>query len=89
MGTLDHIKQRNDESLIDFYTGFNKKLTGIDQVITGAEMIRTIVRVLGLRGFALYDSMSVIPANTIEEMAIRVKSYINLEITEEGRKVHK
>lgn len=26
MGMLDHIKQRNDESLGDFYTRFNKQL---------------------------------------------------------------
>lgn len=32
VGTLDHIKKRNDESLGNFYTMFNKELPGIDQV---------------------------------------------------------
>lgn len=89
MGTLDHINQRNYESLGDFYTMFNKELLGIDQVITGGETIHVLVGVLGPRVSALYDSPSVIPVNTVEEMVTRVKSYIDLEKAKEGRKVHK
>lgn len=89
MGTLDHIKQRNDENLGDFYTRFNKELVGIDQVITDNETIRAFVRALGPTCSALYDSLSVIPVNTMEEMAARVNSYIDLEIAKEGRKTYK
>lgn len=84
VGTLDHIKQRYDESLGDFR--FNKELSGIDQVITGGKTIRAFVKALGPRGFTLYDSLSVIAVNIVEEMATRVKSYIDLEISKEGRK---
>lgn len=87
VGTLDHIKQKNDESLGDFDTKFNKELTGIDQVITGDETIRAFLRALGLRVSALYDNLSVIPVITVEEMAVMVKSSIDLEITKEGRKM--
>lgn len=56
VGTLEHINQRNDESLGDFYNRFNKELAEIDQVITGGETIHAFVRALGPRGSALYDS---------------------------------
>lgn len=69
----------------DFYTRFNKELSGIDQVITGGETIHAFVTVLGPRGSALHDSLSVIPVNTIDEMVAQVKSYIDLEIAKEGR----
>lgn len=59
------------------------------KVITGGETIRAFVRVLGPRGFALYDSLNVIPVNTVEEMEAHVKSYIDLEIAKEGRKLPK
>lgn len=51
VGTLDHIKQRNDESLTN-----------------------------------LYDNLSVIPINTMNEIAVRLMSYIDLEIAKEGCK---
>lgn len=44
---------------------------------------------LGPRRSALYDSVNVIPVNTVEEMMTRVKSYIDLEIAMEMRKMHK
>lgn len=47
VGTFDHIKQRNNESLEDFYTRFNKEIVGIDLVITGGETIRAFIRALG------------------------------------------
>lgn len=56
------------------------------QVITCSETIRAFVRALGPKGFVLYDSLSVVLVNTVDEMATRVKSYIDLEITMEGRK---
>lgn len=59
------------------------------KVITGGETICAFVRVLGPRGFALYDSLNVIPVNTVEEMEAHVKSYIDLEIAKEGRKLPK
>lgn len=86
VGTLDHIKQRSDVILGDFYTHFNKELTSIDEVIMGLETIHAIVRALGPKGSTLYDSLTVIPIKTVEEMATRVKLYINLEIAKEGRK---
>lgn len=86
--TLDHIKQNVFESLRDFFTCFNKELTGIDQVITSDEIICTFVRAIGPRGSFLYDSLSVIPVNTIEDMTEKVKSYIDLEIAKEWRKYH-
>lgn len=61
----------------------------IDEIIIGVETIRAFVRALRPRGSALYDSLSVIPANIGEEMATRIKSYIELEIAEECRKAHK
>lgn len=84
VGTLDHIRQRSNESLVYFYTHFNKELAGIDQVITGDETIRSFVRALGPRGPSLYDIISVMPINTVEEMTARVKSYIDLVITKDG-----
>lgn len=86
MGTLWHIKQRNDESLSNFYSIFNKELAGIDQVITGGENICAFVRVLSLRGSPWYDSLSIILLNIVEQIAARVKSYIDLKITKEIRK---
>lgn len=73
----------------DLYTHLNKKLTSIYQVITCGEIIHAFVRELRAKGTALYDNLSVIPVNTIEEMTTRVKSYIDLEIANEGRKPHK
>lgn len=70
----------------DFYTRFYKELAGLDQVITGGETIRTFIRVLGLRDSALYNSLSVIPINIVEEMETMVKSYIEFENAKEGRK---
>lgn len=80
VGTLDHIKQRNDESLGDFYTRFKKELADIDQVIPGRETIRAFIRALGPRGSVLYSSLSVIPVNTVKPMMVRIKSYVELEI---------
>lgn len=80
VGTLDHTKQRNDGNLGDFYTCLNIELAGIEQVITGGKTNRAFVRVLGPKGSALYDNLSVIPVNTMEEMTATVKSYIDLEI---------
>lgn len=45
MGTLDHIKQRNYESLGNFYTWFNKVLDGINQVLIGGDTMHAFVRV--------------------------------------------
>lgn len=47
VGMLDHIKQRNDESLNDFNTCLNKDLAEIDKVITDGETIHAFVIVLG------------------------------------------
>lgn len=58
----------------------------IDQVITGGETIYAFVKVLRPRGSALYDNLSVIPVTVVEEIAVRVKSYIELEIANEGKK---
>lgn len=58
-------------------------------MITEGETTRAFVRELGPRGLALHDCLSIIPVNTVEEMATRVNSYINLEIAEEGWKAHK
>lgn len=49
---------------------FNKELAEIDQVIIGGETIRAFVRALGPKGFALYDSLSVILVNIVEEIAV-------------------
>lgn len=90
--TLDHITQRSDESVGDFYTRYIKDLASDDQVIIGGETIHAFVRALGVRGSAMYDNLSVIPIipiTIIEEMLARVKSYTNLEITKKGNKVHK
>lgn len=84
VGTLNHTKQINDERLGDFYTKFNMDLSGIDQVITGGRTIHAFMIVLEPRVSALYDRLSVISVNTVEEMAGRVKSYIDLEISKEG-----
>lgn len=73
----------------DFCTCFNKELIGINQVITGGENIHAFIRALGPRSSALYDNLSIIPVNTFEEMVVRVKSYIDLEIAKESRKSHK
>lgn len=43
LGMLDHIKQKNDESLGDFYTRFSKDMVEIDQVITAGKTICTFV----------------------------------------------
>lgn len=67
VGTLDHIKQRNDASL-RFYMHFNKELVVINQVIIGGETIRVFVRAIGCRGSTLSDSLSVILINTVEEI---------------------
>lgn len=69
----------------DFYTRFYKELAGLE-VITGGETIFTFIRVLGLRDSALYNSLSVIPINIVEEMETMVKSYIEFENAKEGRK---
>lgn len=37
VGTLNHIKQKSDESLGEFYIRFNRELASIDQVITCRE----------------------------------------------------
>lgn len=87
--TLDHIKQRNDESLGDIYTQFNKELVRIDQVITGGETIHAFVKDLGAKHSIQYDSQSVIPINTLEDMTVKVESYIDLEIVKKGKKTHK
>lgn len=47
------------------------------------------MRALGPGGSTLYDSLSVIPVNSVEQMTTRVKSYIYLEIANEGRKIYK
>lgn len=47
------------------------------------------MKALGPRDSALYDSLSVNSVNTLEEMTMRVKSYIDLEMAKEGRKMHK
>lgn len=78
---MDDIRQRSDANLGYFYTHFNKELDNIEHVITGGEIIHAFVIVLGPRGSPLYDNLSVIPVNTFEEMATRVKLYIDLEIT--------
>lgn len=64
-------------------------MAGINQFIMGGETKRAFVRALGPRGSALYDNLSVISVNTVEEMAARAKSYIDLEIAKEGRKLPK
>lgn len=87
--TLDRMKQMNDASLIDFYTRFNMELSRIDQLITRGGTIRDFVRALGPKGSTLYNSMSVIPVNTVDEMAACAKSYIDLEIAKEGRNAYK
>lgn len=74
MGTLDHIKQKNDERLGNFYTTFNKELAWIDLVIKSNTTIRTFVMALGPRSLTLYDRLTVIPVNTMEETKARVKS---------------
>lgn len=58
-------------------------------MITGGETIRAFVRALGPIGFAMYDNLSVISANIVEEMVARVKSCIDLEISKEGRRIRK
>lgn len=80
VGTLNHIKQKNAKSLGNFCTRFNKELARIDQVITSGEKIYAFVRALGPRVSTLYDSLSVIPVNIVEDMTARVKLYIDLEI---------
>lgn len=47
------------------------------------------VRALRPKGTALSDRLNVISVNTIEEMVVRIKSYIDLQIEKEGRKNHK
>lgn len=47
------------------------------------------MKALGPKDSALYENLSIIPVNTVEEMAERVKSCTDLEITKEGRKRHK
>lgn len=89
VSALEHIKPKSDEGLGNFYTRFNKDLSGINQVITRRETICAFIRALAPRGFALYDSLSVILVYTMEKMVARFKSYINLEITKEERKAHK
>lgn len=84
---LDQFKQISDENLGNFYTRFNTELESIDQVITGGETNHTFMRVLRPKGTTLYGSLSVIPVNTVEARATRVKSYIDLEIVKEGRKM--
>lgn len=84
-----HINQIKDKSFSDFYTRFTKELAEMDNVIKGDETICTFVSALGLRGFILYDILNVISVNTIEEMEACVKSYINLDIAKEGRKMLK
>lgn len=68
---------------------FNKELAEIDQVIIGGETIRAFVRALGPKGFALYDSLSVILVNIVEEIAVQGKPYNNLKIINKGRKLPK
>lgn len=55
----------------------------------GGETICAFVRALGPRGFDLYNNLSVISVNNVEEMTATVKSYNSLEISKEGRKTHK
>lgn len=86
---LDNIGQMSDESLGYLYTRLNKELTSINQVIMEGETICTFVRALGPRGFSLYDNLSLIPVNTVEEMTVKGKSYRNLEIAKEVWKAHK
>lgn len=85
VSTLDHIKERNDESLRDFYTRFTNEFTNIDQVITGREAIHAFGRALGPKGSKLYNSLSIIPINTVEVMTERVKSYIDPEIAKDSK----
>lgn len=47
------------------------------------------MKALGPKDSALYDNLSIIPVNTVEDMTERVKSCTDLEITKEGRKRHK
>lgn len=55
----------------------------------GGETIHAFVRALGPRGSSLYDKLTVISVNTVEEMTTRVKSYNDLENTKEsGKEAH-
>lgn len=47
------------------------------------------MRALGPKGSSLYDNVSVIPINIMEEMAPWVKSYIDLAIAIDGKTTQK
>lgn len=57
--------------------------------LTTGETIRAFVRTIGPRYSTLYENLSVIPVNTVEEMGVRFKSYTDLEMKKEGKKAHK
>lgn len=75
-------------NLIDYYRGEGNLVEHIQrhQVSTGDETIHAF---MGPNGSSLCDNMSGIHVNIVEEIAVRVKSYIDFEIAKERRKKHK
>lgn len=47
------------------------------------------MRALGPKGSTLYENLSVISVNIVEEMTTRVKLYIDLQTADESRMTHK
>lgn len=80
---LDDVRQQEDESLVSYYSCFNKNLANIDEVITYDEAVQALIRGLGPKGKVVGNTFKVAQIYTPRKLTVRVKGCIDQEWIDE------